>query len=187
MSKGLIITLGIFGAIALVCMSLFGTYVSYYDHYNAAERGIVAQYEENQNIYSNYTLKVQEVAQVPGMYTADLTAVVTAALEGRYGEDGSQAVFQWIQEQNPTVDSALYVQIQRIMEAGRNEFKNGQTQLIDKKRAYETDINSFWGGFWARFTGYPKINLDDYKVVKSEQTNETFDSGVDRGVQLPQR
>ena len=33
------------------------------------------------------------------------------ALHGRYGEDGSKAVFQMLTEQNPTLDSTMYLNI----------------------------------------------------------------------------
>lgn len=178
------IFLGIVAVLAVIGFAVFGTYVSYYDRGNEMEQGIIAQYEENQNILSNYSLKVAEAAQVPDMYADDLKEVIGAAMAGRYGEDGSQAVFQWIQEQNPNVDSAVYVQIQRIIEAGRNEFQNGQTALIDKKRTYQTELGSFWGRIWFGIAGYPSINLDDYKVIKSEHSNDAFESGVDRGIQI---
>lgn len=184
MGKGTIITLGILGLIAVVAFSLFGTYVSYYNRGNTMEKAIEAQYEENQNILSQYSLRVAEAAQVTELYTDDLKDVVGAAMAGRYGENGSEAVFQWIQEQNPNVDASLYTQVQRVIEAGRNRFENGQTALIEKKRTYETELDSFWGQFWFGMAGYPKIDLDDYPIITSEHSNDAFESGVDRGIDL---
>jgi len=188
MGKGTIITLGVLGMLAVVAVSLFGTYVSYFNRGNTMEKAITAQYEENQNILSQYSLRVAEAAQVTELYTDDLKEVVGAAMAGRYGENGSQAVFQWLQEQNPNVDPALYVQVQRVIEAGRNRFENGQTALIEKKRVYETELGSFWGSIWFGVAGYPKIDLDDYPVIKSEHSNNAFETGIDRGINLrPER
>jgi hypothetical protein len=113
-----------------------------------------------------------------------LTAVVTAALEGRYGEDGSRAVFQFIQEQNPQIDSTVYVQLQRIIESGRTEFAAAQTRLVDQRRVYETALGSFWQGTWMSVAGYPRINLEDYAIVSTARADEAFRTGVEEPMQL---
>lgn len=161
----------------LVGGSLFGMYVSAHNYAVTAENGIKAAYTDNQNVLSSYTVKIQEMAQVPAMYKDDLKEVYTAAIQGRYGEDGSKAMFQWLQEKNPELNSTLYSSLQQTMEAGRNEFKVHQTVLIDKKREYETQQGLFMRGFFIKLAGFPKINLDEYKVVLDSKTNASFESG----------
>lgn len=160
------------------------SYVSAYNTGNRLEQNIKATYENNRNILAQYGSKIAEAAQVPAMQRDDLSAVVTAALEGRYGEDGSKAVFQWIQEQNPQIDSTVYVQLQRMIEAGRNEFTAAQTKLTDQKRVYETALGSFWQGTWMSVAGYPKIDLAEYKIVSTGRADEAFETGVEEPIQL---
>ena len=160
----------------LVCVS---SYVTYHNYGNAQEQSIKAAYKNNQNILSQYNLKLGEVVQVPSMYKDDLKEVFDAALQGRYGENGSKAVFQFIKEQNPTIDSSMYVKIQQLIESGRNEFQLAQTQLLDKKRSYETALGNVWSGLWLRITGYPKIDLDEYDIVVEESTVKTFETKRD--------
>ena len=119
------------------------------------EQGIVAAYKSNQNVLSNYSTKVAEAVQIPAMQRDDLKEVITAALDARYGETGSKAAFQWIQEQNPNIDSSVYKQLQQIIEAGRNDFRRNQDVLLDKKRVYETKLNQFPSGFILTFLGFP--------------------------------
>lgn len=175
------LALMIFGAVSVfligVFLILFGSYVSAVNYGAQAEAGIKAAYTNNQNVLAQYTQKVQEVAQVPGMYTEDFTKVTKAALEGRYGANGSKAVFQWLKEQNPQLDSKVYIKVQQVVESGRDEFQTAQTRLIDEKRVYETALNTFWRGLWLRIAGFPKINLDDYKVITTAQTEATFAAG----------
>ena len=38
----------------------------------------------------------------------DMKEVIETALTARYGQDGSKATWQWIKEQNPSVDPSLY-------------------------------------------------------------------------------
>ena len=75
-----------------------------------------------------------EIAQVPAMYREDLKDVVTTAIKAKYGEKGSQAMFQWFKDSDLKIDTKMYEKIQQVMEAGRNEFKNSQTMLLDLKR-----------------------------------------------------
>jgi hypothetical protein len=152
---------------------------------NRMEQGIKAQYEQDQNKLSEYSLKVTEAAQVPGLAKDHIIEVSKAAMQGRYGADGSKAVFQSIKEAYPgTVDPALYLKIQSIIESGRTSFSIEQEKLIDKKRVYETALGAPWQGLWLGIAGYPRINLDDYKIVKSDYSNQSFGTGVDSGVKI---
>jgi hypothetical protein len=159
------------GALAVV------SYVSAANQGNEMEMGLKATFDNNRNLMAQYSQKVMEAAQVPAMARDDLLKLTKAAIEGRYGEKGSQAVFQMITEQNPTVDGALYRKIQQIVESGRNEFQNGQTRLIDQKRAYETQLGYVWKGFWMHLAGYPKVNLAEYKIVTTDRTESSFKAG----------
>lgn len=174
--------------VAIVLGAFVGTgavsYISAYNTANRMERSIVATDENNRNILAQYGNRVAEAAQVPAMQRDDLTAVVTAALEGRYGEDGSRAVFQFIQEQNPQIDSTVYVQLQRMIEAGRIEFAAAQTKLVDQKRIYETSLGSFWQGTWMSVAGYPRIDLDEYQIVSTARADQAFETGIEEPMQL---
>lgn len=182
--KAVLITIGVF--LVLVVGGGALSYVGAHNKGVSFENRLEAAWENNENILGQYSLKIQEMAQVPGMYANDLKEVVREAMSGRYGEDGSQAVFQWIQEKNPNVDSSMYVEIQREMKVGRNKFEAAQTQLVDVKRAYKDQLDFLWSGFWLRISGFPKVDLDKYKIITSKHAQETFESGVDKGLQLPQ-
>ena len=94
-------------AIGLIAVSLIGSAISYYNYGVRTEAGIVAAWENNENILGQYSLKVIEAAKVPDKYTEDLRTVYREAMTGRYGDDGSGAVMQWIQEQNPQLSPEL--------------------------------------------------------------------------------
>jgi hypothetical protein len=160
------------------------SYISAYNTANRLEQRIQATYVDNQNVLAQYSNRIAEAAQIPAMQRDDLAEVVTAALDARYGEDGSQAMIQWIQEQNPTIDSTVYVELQRIISAGRQDFQTAQTRLIDQKRVYETAMGSFWQGTWMGLAGYPRINLDDFGIVTNARTDEVFSTGQEEAIQL---
>jgi hypothetical protein len=166
---------------------------SYYGAYNYGadtETLIEAEYENMENILGQYSLKVVEVAQVPNMKTEDLKEAMAVAFSGRYGANGSEATFQWIQENHPgQVTDAVYVQIQQVMEAGRNKFENAQTKFIDTKRPYLATLKKdllFSRGWWLAIGGYPKIDLDDFVIISSDHAVKAFDTKVNQAIQLPQ-
>jgi hypothetical protein len=161
------VPLGIVVALVLV---LGGSYIGAYNYGAQMDNRVVAEYDDMKNVLGQYSLKVTEAVQVPGMKKDDLKEVTSAAMEGRYGPDGSKAVFQWIKEQYPgSVTDELYVKIQQIIESGRNEFENSQRKFIDTRRQYQTELDSFWSGMWLSVAGRPKINLEDYKIIESSQ------------------
>lgn len=164
---------------------LLGSYISANNYAATAEENIKATYQNNQNILGQCTLKVQEVGQVPGMYADDLKGVITAAVTGRYGADGSKAVMQWIQEQNPTsLSTELYSKVQVVMESCRNQFTGEQTILVDRIRAYETAQRLFWKGMWIRTAGFPTIDKKDFKLVLASGTEEEFRTGKQEPIKL---
>jgi hypothetical protein len=188
MNSGTKIALAVVGGLltllVVLVVSLGGLYVSNHNRAVDLESQVVAQYEDMRNTMSNYTLKLQEMIQVTDIYKEDLRDIVEATFTGRYGEDGSQAMFQWIQEQNIQLDASVYKNIQVTMESGRTEFQNKQTRLLDTKRIYQKELNSFVSGFFMRLAGYPEIDLDKYHIIVEESTQQKFENGTDSAVQL---
>jgi len=180
----LLIVAGVFGLL-MTTMAVFAlAYISAFNVANKLEQGIKAEYENNKNVLSAYTLKVSESVQVPEMYKNDFKEVLQASLTARYGKEGSQATFQWLKEHNINFDASLYKQIQTTIEAGRNEFAASQTKLIDRKRMYETELGSFLTGKLMMVAGFPKINLDEYGIVVSEDASNSFKTGIDKKIKL---
>jgi hypothetical protein len=171
----------IIGAIVTIAFICIASYVSSYNYGNTSEQEIKAIWENNQNILAQYGQKIQEAAQIPTMQRDDVAKVLTGALGARYGAAGSQASMQWIKEQNPSLDPKVYIHLQELIEAGRDEFKTSQTRLIDAKRAYSTNLGYLWKGMWMHIAGYPKINLDDYKAITTDYAANAFKTGKETG------
>ncbi len=165
-------------------VTLFSVGVGLYNDCIQQERGLVAQYGQNKNNYDNFRKKVQEVAQVPAMYTEDLKKVYDSAITGRYGKDGSKALFQFIQEHNPSFDGSIYKEVQQVIESGRNSFEADQKTLLDKRRVYEGTLRTFPNNIIVGFLGFPKIDLAKYDIVTSDETEKDFESKRSDGLKL---
>lgn len=185
MNKGMVIVIAIFAVVVVFGLTIVGSLISFNNTAVQMEAGVKAQYEQNRNNYDNYWKKLKEVAQVPTMYIDDMKKLWDGVMAGRYGKDGSRAMFQWIQERNPKVDSSLYRKIQDIVEAGRNSFEADQKMLIDKKREYfDTYLKTFPNSMLAGLLGFPKINPADYAIVTSEETEEVFKTKKSKPLKL---
>ena len=184
------VLVGVIIAIAIVlCLAvpaIFG-YVSAYNLGNRTENQLTAMLENNENIYANGTQKVIEIAQVPSMYAEQVSKVTRDAIQGRYGQDGSKAVFQFLQEQNPQLDPAIFAKIQVVIEEFRNKFELAQRDMIDVKRMYNTQLGSLWTGFWLGVAGYPKVDMKKFEIVTTERARQTFDTKRDQGINLNQK
>lgn len=173
--------------VALLVIGIGTVAVSYIKYANMGarmENTIKAEYENMQNILGQYAPKIRDALGVTELQTDAVLKVFTGANESRYGKGGSNATFQWIKEQNPNLDQETFKKVQQMIEAGRNKFENAQTKFIDTKRTYQTQLDYVWSGLWMSIAGYPKINLDDYKIVKSSHATEAFETGIDDGLNI---
>lgn len=177
----ILVAIGGFVVLAfVVIMFLF----SYNNMGNGYERQLEAVQDNAENIIAQYQLLVVEAAQVPEMQRDDLKEVVTAALEGRYGENGSRAIFQAISEDNPQIDSTVYVKLQTIMQSGRNDFQREQTRQLDIIREYKTKLGNMPSGFFLGVMGYPKLDLNDFEIVSTERANELMETKIEEPIKL---
>lgn len=173
------------GIFIAVCALVFGlSYMNYANEGNRLEVLLKMTQEDNKNVLSQYGQKLAEMSQVPDMYRDDVVKVVKEAIQGRYGEKGSNAVIQMLREDNPKLDSSVYVHIQQAIEAGRNDFTVAQRKMLDVRRIYETKLGSVWSGFWLKLAGYPRVTLADYDIVSTERVNSVFKTKIEAPIKL---
>lgn len=172
------------GGLGLFSLWVVFSLVGAWNTANAYETQIPAEHTNLSNILGQYSLTITEMAQVPDAAKADFVELVEAQMSGRYGEDGSQATFQWLQEQNISLDGAMYTRIQDAMREGRTRFERAQEQFIDTKRSYERVLGNMPGVMFYAVLGLPNINLDDYNTVTSQYANDAFTTGIEKGLTL---
>jgi hypothetical protein len=176
MSIGLKIILGFLAFMVIVVFLCVFSSIGVYNSCISIEAGIKAQYSANQSNYDNMWKKFKEATQVTDMYSSDLKKVYDSAIQNRYGNNGSKAVFQWLKEHNPNFDSTLYQRLQAMIESGRNTFDSNQKMLIDKRQMYESYVNSFPNNLIAGSFGFPRIDLTKYDIVTSDLTQKAFET-----------
>jgi len=198
MNRGIIIAIA---SVAVLGLVLVFSYIGFYNNAVRLENAVSAQYESNKNSYDSFWKKISEMAQVPDKYKEDFKDVLVGNMEARYGDGGSKAQMQWIQEHSVAFDSSLYQKVMTAIESGRNDFRQGQDDLLDKQRVYKNHLQSFGGSLWAGFGGFPREiggeltpssdrdgdgikSVLDYRIVTSKRTEAAFDSGEDEAIDV---
>lgn len=188
MGAGVIVAI-IFGGILVLCVLVGGiaamAYIGAANKGNQMENSIDQLRQSSASVLSNLTQTIQEQAQVPEMATDHLKQVIEAQMSGRYGADGSKAVFQFLKEQNLQVDQRMYLNIQAAMSGGRKEFEISQNRLLSQCTSYKNEVGNVWSGFWLRLAGYPKANLAVVcRAVTDTKTDAAFESGHQTKISL---
>ena len=177
-------------------ITLFAVSAGWYNTAISLEESVKAQFSENQNQYDAFWKKVKEVAQVPDKYKDDFKEVLVSETTAKFGENGSQAAFQWFKDRDINFSDKMYVKIQNVIESGRNDFRQSQTDLLDKQRKYSVHTKNFFGRMWAGYYEMPqaingtlappsdidgdgKLTVLDYPIVTSVKTKSVFSAGED--------
>jgi len=188
----------IVAALFLVLIVLGG--LSWYNTAVALTNATEAQWSNNQNSYDAFWKKVKETAQVTDRYKDDFKQVLIGATELRFSKGGGANVLA-IAEDNPALSPAVYAGLQRVIEAGRDDFKRNQTDMLDKQRALKTHLQTVSGGFYGMFSSFPrtesgqlappsdldgdgKLTVLDYPVITSAETKKVFRDGESEPVNV---
>lgn len=175
---GIVVMLLITGAVAL--SSIIGIYNSCVNQ----EAGLEAQYKQNQNNYDSMYKRVMEVAGITDKYADDFKNIYDGVMKNRYGENGADAVFQMITEQNPQLDASVYKQVQQVIESSRESFMKDQKALLDKKQVYVAYLERIPTGPVARIMGFPRKDLTKFDIVSSDRTEKAFETKKDEPMDL---
>lgn len=183
-----IIALGVIGLIGAVLVMAVVWAIGLKNEFVRLESDITASHQGRQANLSQYTLRIMEMVKVPKMQRDDLKATIEAQIKSRYGQDGSKAVFQVLKENNVAVTPELYTNIQKEISGGRKDYEQNEKRLIEAKRIACNRIQTSPGDIVLRAFGYPTLHFgcrgdkDDYPVILSESSKDTFETGVDKGV-----
>lgn len=195
------LTLSLVAGVVTIVLFLVVSAIGWYNDAVSLEQSTRAQYQNNKNEYDAFWKKVKEVAQIPEKYKEDFKDILVSETEAKFGEGGSQAMFQWFKDRNINFDSAVYTRLQDVIESGRNDFKRAQTELLDKQRKYNTHLQKFSGKIWSGVTDMPNVvsgelappkDLDgdgiltvlDYPIVTSKKTEKAFQDGEDDAIEV---
>ena len=143
MRKGLIVTLVVLGVLAVGLFSLYSYVNKTRSEGITHETGLNAQYLDNQNELSAFKSSFYEQIGVANLKSDKIDKILEDAVKGRYegkmqpGTGG--AMFSAITEAYPDIKGQLdlYDRIVDFIKAGREAYKQKQSNLLGKLQAYD--------------------------------------------------
>ncbi|MFA6255717.1 MAG: hypothetical protein WC606_00910 [Candidatus Absconditabacterales bacterium] len=166
----------IIGIVAIILVMITGMQsCSFYRGCVQKENSIVASDEKLAAVISSKDNILDGQSQVVKQYSQTVIKAIDAVMSGRYGDGGSKAVMQWIQEKNPEISSTVYIKLQQSVETWFTNIQMANEDEIAKvanyKNHYQDPVNIVFA--WA--FGFPKIDMKKYgkpiitKNAKKEQ------------------
>lgn len=150
-----------------------------YNNRSKTLKAMIAGKQKNQaNVFDAMWKIISQKAQLTEDYKDSFSKVLTDMITARY-DKGDGTMMKWIQEANPTLDPALYLDLSATIESQRIGFVNEQKELIDMTVQFNTLISRF-PGLWF-LSGEEPI---DPKLILSTRTEEAQRTGKDDEVEL---
>jgi len=185
MKKVLIGVSSVVAVVAAIGLALFGMYVSLHDTAVTAENNLVKYNQDRENVLSSVTLTIQQTAGVSAKYSKDLKELVKATFEGRYGDNGSQATMQFMQERNINFDTKLALKTADVIEGGNKEFQIYQSRFLEVCESYKNMLDSYVRGGFLKRMDFPRINMAETCIVVSDKdTKDTMKTGVRKEIKF---
>jgi len=182
--KGLIIT----GIIAVFLGVIgIGMYVSYSNNEISKRNQIEAQQEVCKANFDKMFKVIAQTAQVSDRFMNEakeaFKEIYIPLMEGRYSNERGGSLMSWVTESNPQFDMKatgdLYKQLQRVIEANRQEYFLEQKILIDMHRDHKTYIERIPASFFVGSRESVEIT-----IITSEQTEKTYSTGQENNINL---
>lgn len=177
-SKIALLMTAIFGGFIIMCATIyFGLSVYYHDKSVAYEESIVTLSQSSESLLSNGTMTILDKAKLKDSYAADFKESLRIAIDGRYGNDQGVAM-KWIQENTPSLSTALYTDISSYIEGMRRDFKISQDRIIDQCRSYRVLQRSAFSGMFVK-GDFPSEDFDQDNlcaVVSDAKTKKAFET-----------
>lgn len=180
MNQGLKITIGVVVTFVVLAVSVAMFLWSAKVTAGKMENGIIAIYDDMQNVYANSIVQILEgKGKVTQQYKSDLLEIVKANML-RY-ENDQNLMFKAVSESaNLTLTPELYKDLSKSIEVGYKTFESSQRTKIDRVRAYKDYLdNSLKGLFAKSLFNYPsdKAKYLMEKLISNKETQKTFETG----------
>lgn len=181
---GKILGWGVIGLVVLAVLSA----ISGYNTLVNQESGIIGADKARQTTMSNIGQKVNEVINVKDMNVEDIRKTVNEQIKARSGDGGMQNVVLMLKENNIAPSQEVVLKIVNIIDIGREEIRNQEIMLNDRKSVSCSYRNQFPRNVLLSITGGGRLQIgcfggpDDYAPLLSASAAESYRTGVDKGL-----
>jgi hypothetical protein len=180
MNTKLIVAISLFVFTAIGGCSVANMYFGYNRQEVQARNACQAQLGNIENVLDNMWKNFQEIGGIADRERETAMKLFTEYAEART-PDGQGQMMAWITEQNPSVSSRLYEDLQARLTAGRQEYRESQTRMLELVRVHTNIVQDPFRGFFIK-NSTPFV----FTVISSSGTKEAVETGRDERVfELP--
>lgn len=176
MNKGLIAVISVVVVLLVGGLSIVGMNVSYDRSEVRARNACQAQLGNIENVLDNMWKNFNEIGGIPDRERETATKMFREYAEARTSDNQGQ-MMAWVTEQVPNATPQLYLDLQARLTAGRQEYRNAQTYMLELVRAHTNLINDPIGSFF--------INNQEpivFNVISSADTENAVKTGRDERI-----
>lgn len=147
---------------------------------------------ENDIVYSNKNLEnihssVGKILKTSGITVKNFGDTKIKAIEASVAKyaDKPQLMMMWVKENPQNIDSKVWEKFQDQVEVQYTKFEIEQKSKISKSQAYQNYLDTTVKGFVSQVVwDYPKESTKKImeQVISTEDSKETFETGVDATV-----
>ena len=177
---GLILAAVFVGGFAILLAVIFFWGMGNYNRAKVLQNQITAKEQANTTIFDNMWKKIAQSTQVTDLQKDALKEVFVGYATARGGNGGGSFI-NAVHEAIPTVDVAIFKNLQNIITGARDEWTANQVALVDIGREYNTMLDVFPGNIVLRMLGFEKVTV---KIVTSDRTDQAFKTGKDNDTKL---
>jgi primosomal protein N' len=185
MSTGTKVFLGIFIFLIISAISIVGYVVSAKFTAEKHEKGIIYSSKNMQNVHSS----VRKIVKTSGLTVKNFGDTKIKAINAKIQQyaDKPKMMMMWVKENPQQIDSKVWEKFQDQMEKQYTRFDTEQKMKIARSQAYDTYLSSSLKGFVAsEFWSYPTMETKALmeQVIQTEETKDTFETGIDKAVEV---
>jgi hypothetical protein len=168
----------VLGILLTLAATVVFTYIHYKDRATTFEVDINKDYRSAQNYLSSFTVGMKDAIGLKNLDVSHLERLIVGRMKAQQGEDGSQAMMQWFQQENIPYDNELARRMLDMISSGRAEYRLHQEKLNQNCSVYKTELKLTWSGFWYNLADKPEdskdFSLDMCDLVLDADTNEAY-------------
>lgn len=180
MKNKTMIGLGIVAAFVVLGVVFLGSVISTINTYSRLEVKAKALVTDNSNVLDNTRKAIRESAAVSDKEVDALVSIITGNSQARgktTAGEGAMVTVGVVHEAVPAITEVKTLgKLMNIIVAGRKDWQNAQTRLIETKRAGDELLATFPSSLVLGLVGKHPIEI---VVVTSSETKENFATGED--------
>ncbi len=167
------------GITAFILIFFFGCKITVKNNEVRLRNSVMAEKTIYESNFDKMYKVIAQVAQIPAAAEKTFNNIYPDLIKGRYSNARGGSLMSWITENNPQFDFSLYKDLERAIEANRQEFYEEGRRLKDMQREHRNIIMTWPGTMFLDAKDTISVT-----IITSDKTEGVFKTGKDNDIEL---